>query len=55
MSNTTKIWKYGKFTGLWRHAKTVEIETANQWLEIFQKHEPDEIFKLSKRKPSKIV
>jgi len=46
------LWKYNKITGYWNLERQCAAETADQWLEVFQKDEPDEIFKLSLRKPS---
>ena len=46
-----KLWKYNKITGYWIYIRSVTEETREQWLSIFQKDEPNEIFKLSKSKP----
>jgi hypothetical protein len=45
------LWKYNKRTGYWEHQRECELETAQRWLEVFQKDEPEELFKLSKNKP----
>jgi hypothetical protein len=45
------LWKYNKITGYWNKERTVTQETADQWLVIFSKDEPNEIFKISKNRP----
>lgn len=46
-----KLWKYNKITGYWVLVRDCAEDTADTWLFIFQKDEPNEIFKLSKTKP----
>lgn len=46
------LWKYNKTTGIWNQQRSCEDATAGEWLAIFQKDEPGETFKLSRRKPS---
>ena len=46
------LWQYNKITGYWKLERMCAPELADQWLERFQKDEPEETFKLSLRKPS---
>lgn len=52
-SPALRLWKFGRITGLWRAERTVTPETADQWLDKFQRDEPDETFVVSKNKPSR--
>lgn len=47
----TYLWKYNKRTGYWEMVRDSLIENAKRWLEIFQSDEPNEHFKLAKRRP----
>ena len=54
MSNEQKgLWKYNTTTGYWRLERLCDVDTADTWLSIFRKDEPDAHFKLSINKPSK--
>lgn len=46
------LWKYNKITGYWVPVRSVTEETGKAWLDIFQRDEPGESFKLSIHKPS---
>lgn len=46
-----QLWKFNKVTGLWVPQRTVTQQTADEWLRIFQRDEPEEIFKVSVNKP----
>jgi len=46
------LWKYNRVTGYWDHQRGCAPETAQQWLEVFQRDEPQESFKLSRKRPS---
>lgn len=50
-----KLWKYNKVTGLWDYVRNVTTENKNQWLEVFEKAEPKENFKLCRNKPNYIL
>lgn len=45
------LWKYNKTTGYWVLVRMCDNNTASQWLNVWQKDEPNEEFKLSKNKP----
>jgi len=45
------LWRKNRITGYWVCQRTCLPETAQEWLTIFQKDEPDEMFVLSYRKP----
>lgn len=45
------LWKLNLTTGYWVLVRMCSTETAQQWLVIFQRDEPNDKFKLSKRKP----
>lgn len=49
----TKLWKYNKITGYWNYVRECKDEHSQDWLKLFQDDEPEEIFKLSKIRPSK--
>jgi hypothetical protein len=46
------LWKRNSRTGIWEHQRAVTPETADQWLQQFQRDEPDAQFVVSKNKPS---
>ena len=49
----TKLWKYNRRSGYWDLQRTIANPHDEQkWLDIFQKDEPSETFKLSKNRPS---
>jgi hypothetical protein len=48
-----KLWKYNRITGYWVYQRECNPDTADQWLVIFQKAEPEESFILRKNKPTK--
>jgi len=48
-----QLWKFNKVTGLWVPQRTVTWETADKWLDIYQRDEPGEMFKVSFNKPRK--
>lgn len=45
------LYRFNKIIGNWKIERTCLLENAEQWLEIFKKDEPNEIFKLAKKKP----
>ena len=45
------LWKYNKITGYWVAVRSVTDETKEQWLALFKRDEPGELFKVSKHKP----
>lgn len=49
---TKGLWRYNAITGEWKLERTCAPETAEEWLKIFQKDEPEASFKLSRKKPS---
>jgi hypothetical protein len=49
----TTLWRFNKITGFWSPVRVCEQPEAKEWLEIFQRDEPDEIFVLSPFKPKK--
>ena len=48
---TTTLWKFDKTTGYWVFGRTCDIDTAQDWLKVWQESEPDQRFKISKNKP----
>lgn len=49
------LWKYNTTTGIWRAVRDVTPETADQWLAIWQRDEPNAYFKISKNKPRNVM
>jgi len=49
--NEIGLWRKNKITGYWVLERTCFPEFASEWLQIFQKDEPDETFVLAKRRP----
>jgi hypothetical protein len=47
------LWRFNKITGFWLSERICEQATAEEWLEIFQKDKPNEIFVLSLFRPKK--
>jgi len=45
------LWKLNKITGYWVAVRSVSQDTKEQWLKIYTKDEPNEVFKVSKNKP----
>lgn len=48
-----KLWKYNEASGQWEYQRNVEPDTADGWLQHFQKHEPRSRFKISATRPAK--
>jgi hypothetical protein len=46
------LWRYDPITGYWRYVRSCASETALDWLAIFQRDEPNAVFKLSTNRPS---
>lgn len=46
-----KLWRYNPITGYWDYERDCDDDTADQWLTVFQKDDPEGLFKLSKMKP----
>lgn len=53
METKTYLWKYNKTTGYWDMIRDSLIENSEAWLRIFQGDEPEEHFKISKKRPTK--
>jgi hypothetical protein len=51
MTKPLHLWRKSRTSGLWRIARDVTPETAEQWLAIFRRDEPEETFVVSARKP----
>lgn len=45
------VWKYNERTGYWDYQRTCHPDTADSWLSIFSRDEPEAEFKLSLKKP----
>ena len=45
------LWRYNPITGCWRIERMCKPDTAQQWLEMFQKDEPGAYFALSRFSP----
>lgn len=45
------LWRYNPITGYWRMERRCDPDTAQQWLELFSKDEPDAHFALSRFAP----
>lgn len=51
-STRTAMWRFNKVTGVWVHERAcINKRSAEEWLEIFQRDQPDEIFRISVFKP----
>jgi hypothetical protein len=48
---STNLWQYNRITGLWDHQRSCDESTAEEWLKVFSKDEPDETFVLAKHRP----
>jgi hypothetical protein len=48
-----RLWRYNRITGLWDYQRSCDEETAQQWLGVFRRDEPDETFALAKHRPTK--
>lgn len=46
------LWRYNTTTGYWDFVRTCAVNTAEDWLVVFQRDEPNALFKLSKHKPA---
>jgi len=47
------LWKYNKATGMWNHERDSELEIhAILWKGIFEKHDPEGIYRISKTRPT---
>lgn len=49
--SATNLWKYNRITGFWVHQRACSAENAEAWLQVFQKDEPTETFRLAKHQP----
>lgn len=49
--DTIRLWRYNQITGYWRIERTCSRRTADDWLTIFRRDEPNAIFTLSENKP----
>lgn len=49
---TIKLWKFNAITGYWDYQRTCNEDTAEEWLRLFRRDEPNESFKLTNRRPS---
>jgi hypothetical protein len=47
----TGLWKYNPTTGIWTLCRTCLQVTAENWMAIFKKDEPDATFIISRKKP----
>ena len=45
------LWKYNKVAGYWQVMRDVQPSTKAEQLALYQKDEPNEVFKVSKIKP----
>ena len=45
------LWRYNPITGCWRMERMCSPDTAQQWLALFQKDEPNVHFALSRFAP----
>jgi hypothetical protein len=45
------LWKYNNTTGFWDYQRDTLKETEKQWLKVFEKQCPNDVFKISKSKP----
>ncbi len=50
-SGSLQLWRWAMPAGMWRQERSVTPETADQWLAVFQKHEPSVAFVVSANKP----
>jgi len=46
------LWKYNPITGYWVSERNVLPATADQWLAIFERDEPEATFRVASRKPT---
>ena len=47
------LWRFNKITGFWSPELICKQDTAKEWIEIFRRDEPNEIFMLSLYQPRK--
>jgi hypothetical protein len=51
-SDYGSLWRFNKTTGFWVHIRSVSADNGKQWLAVFERDEPDEFFRIAKRKPA---
>ena len=52
VTESTSLWRFNPVTGYWHPERACDRDSAQKWLEIYQKDEPEAVFKLSKRRPT---
>jgi hypothetical protein len=48
----SSLWKFNKVSGYWNHIRSCNATNCAQWLAVFERDEPDEFFRIAKRKPN---
>ena len=51
MPDLITLWRHNSTTGYWSVARSCTVGESSQWLDIFQKDEPQVMFKISQRRP----
>lgn len=51
MERHRSIWRFDRVTGYWKHEREVWPDTEKQWLAMFQRDKPMEVFKVSRDRP----
>lgn len=47
-----KLWQYNRITGYWAAVRTVNPETAHEWLTVYQSDDPFGYYQVGKNRPS---
>jgi hypothetical protein len=56
--NEIGLWQYNNITGYWKLGRMCNLDTADQWLKVWQKDDPKDqwghaiFYKLSKNRPN---
>lgn len=50
---TISLWVFNRVTGYWNLVRNCDVQTAQDWMRIFQTDDPGAVYQLSKTKPRK--
>lgn len=48
-----QLWKFNRTTGMWSAVRDVSPDTQDTWLKTFREDEPNEIFEVAAKRPTK--
>lgn len=48
----TNLWRFSPISGYWKHERTCDSRESAKWLDVFQRDEPEDVFRLAKRRPT---